>query len=80
VGAGININTALPSLGGIPIQENQVVQVNGGRVYFTSTDQKGDFRIGNDFVINRKSGTITGRTFTKSLFVTITPYILALGR
>jgi hypothetical protein len=80
VGAGTNINSALPSLGGVPIQENQVVQVNGGRVYFTSTDQKGDFRIGNDFVINRKDGTITGRTFTKSLFVTITPYILALGR
>jgi len=80
VGAGTNINSALPSLGGIPIQENQVIQVNGGRVYFTSTDQKGDFRIGNDFVINRKDGTITGRTFTKSLFVTITPYILALGR
>jgi hypothetical protein len=80
VGAGTNINSALPSLGGIPIQENQVVQINGGRVYFTSTDQKGDFRIGNDFVINRKNGTITGRTFTKSLFVTMTPYILALGR
>ena len=80
VGAGTNINTALPSLGGIPLQENQIVEVNGGRVYYTSTDQKGDFRIGNDFVINRKTGTITGRTFTKSMFAVMTPYMLAIGR
>ncbi len=80
VGAGTNINTSLPSLGGNPVVENQVVTVNGGQVYFTSTDEKGDFRIGNDFVINRKTGTITGRTFTKSLFAVMTPYILAIGR
>ena len=79
VGAGTNINTALPTLGGIPVPANQVVQVNGGQVYYTSTDQRGDFRIGNDFVINRKTGTITGRTFTKSLFAVMTPYILAIG-
>lgn len=80
VGAGTNINTSLPSLGGTPIVENQTVTTNGGQIYFTSTDQKGDFRIGSDFVINRKTGTITGRTFTKSLFAVMTPYILAIGR
>jgi hypothetical protein len=80
VGAGTNVNAALPSLGGTPLQENQITEVNGGRVYYTSTDEKGDFRIGNDFVINRKTGTITGRTFNKSLFAVMTPYILAIGR
>jgi hypothetical protein len=80
VGAGTNVNAALPSLGGIPLQENQITEVNGGRVYYTSTDEKGDFRIGNDFVINRKTGTITGRTFNKSLFAVMTPYILAIGK
>lgn len=79
IGAGTNINTALPSLGGVPISDNQVITINGGQVYYTSTDQKGDFRIGSDFVINRKTGTITGRTFTKSLFAVMTPYILAIG-
>ncbi len=79
VGAGTNINTALPSLGGVPITENQVVEVNQGKVYYTGTDQDGDFRIGNDFVINRNTGTIEGRTFTKSLFARLTPYILAIG-
>ena len=79
VGSGTNVNTALPYLGGVPITENQVVTVNGGRVYFTGTDQRGDFRIGNDFVINQNTGTISGRTFTKSLFAVMTPYILAIG-
>ena len=79
VGAGTNINTALPSLGGVPITANQVVEVNQGKVYYTGTDQDGDFRIGNDFVINRNTGTIEGRTFTKSLFARLTPYILAIG-
>jgi len=79
IGAGTNVNTALPYLGGTPITENQVIEINGGKVYFTGTDQKGDFRIGNDFVINQNTGTISGRTFTKSLFAVITPYILAIG-
>jgi hypothetical protein len=80
IGAGTNINSALPSLGGVPISENQAVMVNGGKVYFTGTDQQGDFRIGNELVINNNLGTISGRTFTKSLFAVMTPYILAIGK
>jgi len=79
IGAGTNINAALPYLGGEPITENQAVAINGGKVYYTGTDQKGDFRIGNDLVINNNIGTISGRTFTKSLFAVMTPYILAIG-
>ena len=79
VGAGTNVNTALPYLGGQPLSGNLVVEENNGKVYFTGTDQQGDFRIGNDFVINRNTGTVTGRTFTKSLFAVMTPYILAIG-
>jgi hypothetical protein len=79
IGAGVNINAALPSLGGEPISANQAIEINGGKVYFTGTDQRGDFRIGNELTINRNLGTITGRTFTKSLFAVMTPYILAIG-
>jgi hypothetical protein len=78
VGAGNNVNSALPYEGGRPIPENQVIQVNGGRVYYTGTDQEGDFRIGNDLTINRTSGTIEGDTFDRSLFAVLTPYILAI--
>ena len=79
IGAGTNIDSALPYLGGEPITANQAVAINGGKVYFTGTDQQGDFRIGNDLVINNSIGTISGRTFTKSLFAVMTPYILAIG-
>lgn len=79
VGSGTNVNNALPYLGGVSISDNQVVTVNQGRVNFTGTDEKGDFRIGPDFIINQNTGTITGRTFTKSLFAVMTPYILAIG-
>jgi len=79
IGAGTNIDAALPYLGGEPISENQAISINGGKVYFTGTDQQGDFRIGNDLVINNSIGTISGRTFTKSLFAVMTPYILAIG-
>ena len=79
VGSGTNVNTALPYLGGVPITENQAVENNGGKIFFTGTDQRGDFRIGQDFVINQNTGTISGRTFTRSLFAVMTPYILAIG-
>ena len=78
VGSGVNINTALPAQGGVPIPANEVVEVNGGRVYYTATNQKGDFSIGADLVIDRNTGTITGNTFDRSLFAVLTPYILAL--
>ena len=78
IGSGVTLATALPYAGGIPIQANEVNEEKGGRVYFTSTDQQGDFRIGENLVFNRVDGTITGRTFTKALFATMTPYILAI--
>ena len=79
VGAGTNINTAKPALGGVVVPENQVVQTNGGSVVYTSTDQAGNFKIGDGVVINQATGQISGRDFTKALFVTLTPFILALA-
>lgn len=80
VGSGVDVATALPYLGGIPIQANEVVEDDDGRgtVFYTSTDQMGDFRVGNELVFNRASGTITGDTFDRSLFAVLTPYILAI--
>lgn len=73
-----NIPSCLPYNGGVPNQELEVVESRGGAVYYTSTDHKGDFRIGNELLINRATGTINGRTFNKSLFAVMTPYILAI--
>ena len=79
VGAGTNIFTAKPALGGVVIPENKVVQINGGTVTYTSTDQSGNFNIGDGIVINQSTGQISGRDFTKALFTTMTPFILALS-
>jgi hypothetical protein len=79
IGSGTNIATALPSTGGVPIQENEIDARNGGIVVFTSTDQSGNFRIGDGVVINQQTGTIAGTFYSKSLFSTMTPFILALG-
>jgi hypothetical protein len=79
VGSGTDITQALPFAGGKPIQANEVVQVNGGRVAVTSTDQLGNFRVGESLVINQNTGTITGTDFTKSILATVFPYILALS-
>jgi hypothetical protein len=78
VGAGTNLATAIPQLGGVPIQANEVVEEDGGKVFYTSTDHLGDFRIGDGLLFNRARGTIEGRTFNRSLFTIMTPYILAL--
>jgi hypothetical protein len=80
VGSGTDVATALPQAGGIPIQANEVVDDEDGRgkVFYTSTDQMGDFRVGDELVFNRASGTITGDTFDRSLFAVLTPYILAI--
>ena len=80
VGAGTNIFTAKPALGGVTIQENEVFKVNGGQVVYTSTNQAGNFQIGDDIVINQLTGTISGRAFSQSLLNTVTPLILGLAR
>ena len=79
VGSGNDINRAKPALGGVVIPENEVVQDNGGIVVYTSTDQAGNFKIGDGVVINQSTGQISGRDFTKALFTTMTPFILALS-
>lgn len=78
VGAGMNYGS-LPQVGRAdPVQSKEVVQLDNGKVFFTSTDQNGDFRIGPGLVISQATGVLSGRTFTKSLFANLTPFILAI--
>ena len=79
IGSGVTIGSALPQNGGVPIQENEAVDSAGGLVVYTSTDQAGNFRIGDGVAINQQTGTISGRFYSKSLFSTMTPFILALS-
>ena len=79
VGAGTDINRANPFQGGVPIPENEVVAINGGQIPFTSTDQKGNFRIGQGLTIDQTTATISGRDFNRAIQANLTPLILALG-
>jgi hypothetical protein len=79
IGSGTDPIKSLPSRGGVPIQENEVDNRDGGLVIYTSTDQGGNFRIGEGVKIDQISGTITGNFYSKSLFANVTPLILALG-
>ena len=78
VGAGTNINTAKPALGGVTIPDNEVVEEGGGQVVYTSTNQAGNFRIGDGLVANQLTGTISGRSFDQSIINKVTPLIIAL--
>ena len=80
VGSGNDINIARPALGGVVKTENEVVKLNGGEVFYTSTDQAGNFKIGDDLTINQLTGTVTGRAFNQSILNNVTPLIIALGR
>jgi len=79
IGAGTDINSANPFQGGVPIPENEIVAINGGQVPFTSTDQKGNFRIGQGLTIDQTTSTISGRDFNRAIQANLTPLILALG-
>ena len=79
IGAGVTIGGALPAKGGNLVQDNEVKDRNGGLTIFTSTDQSGNFRIGDGVIINQQTGKISGADYSKSLFSQMTPFILALG-
>ena len=61
IGAGNFDDTNYP--GGTPVntptQANETVDSNGGRVFYTSTDQDGNFRVGELFTIEQSTGVAT---------------------
>jgi hypothetical protein len=62
IGTGNQTTTnypALPLTGYDPIPANETVDSGGGRVFFTSTDQDGNFRVGGLFNVEQSTGTAT---------------------
>lgn len=56
-------NQTLTNYPGLPVYDpipgNETAESNGGRVFFTSTDQDGNFRVGGLFSIEQSTGTAT---------------------
>jgi hypothetical protein len=41
------------------IQANEIVETNRAKIYFTSVDNEGNFRVGDNFYINQQTGDVT---------------------
>lgn len=41
----------------LTVQANETVELNNGKIYFTATDAKGDFRVGDAFYVDFERGT-----------------------
>ena len=65
--------------GGVTIPENETISELGGKVVYTSTDERGNLKVGDNFTINQQTGDITGDSFKKSIQAQMTPLIIALG-
>jgi hypothetical protein len=60
IGTGNQTQTNYPNVDiSTAIQANQALFTNGGRVFFTSTDQDGNFNVGNLFGVQQATGTAT---------------------
>ena len=70
VGSGTDYR-AHPDFGGVPEPANQTIEIggvgdpgsrlayiNGGRIWLSSTDENGNFKVGETFTVNQKTGTI----------------------
>jgi hypothetical protein len=82
VGTGNIVTTNYPNT---PTQlanvNNQTVQNGGGRVFFTSTDQDGNFNVGNLFSVQQSTGvaTLNANAFNLAGLQTLTLGSVALG-
>ena len=60
IGTGSFIDTNYPNTNlQILAPENEVVQSGGGRVFYTSTDQDGNFRVGELFQVEQSTGVVS---------------------
>jgi hypothetical protein len=78
-------NFATTNYPGIPTQAadqaNEVVENNGGRVFYTSTDQDGNFNVGDLFTVQQSTGiaTLNANAFNLSGLQTLTLGAVTLG-
>jgi hypothetical protein len=56
-GSGTNY-TALPENGGVADESKEVTNLNNGKVWLTSTDQNGKFKVGDTFEVDQQTGFV----------------------
>ena len=63
VGAGTDYRAA-PENGGVPIEAYEVVNLNMGKVWQSSTNHVGKFKVGETFTIDQRSGKVESKGLT----------------
>ncbi len=58
VGSGTNY-TALPENGGVPVEANQVIELNDGKIWAAITDHNGKFKLGDTLTVDQQIGFVT---------------------
>ena len=61
-----------PDNGGVPVEANQVIELNGGKVWQSSTDHVGKFKAGDVLVVNQVSETVDLKDTTVTGNITVT--------
>ena len=57
VGAGTDYRAA-PENGGVAVEANQVKNLNNGKVFQSSTDHNGKFKVGDTFTVDQRTGEV----------------------
>ena len=86
MGTGTRIKYAIPAFGGVTNNSTEAISdgindENGNRpgtVFFTSSNELGNFKVGTDFTIVQSTGTIQGDTFNRAILTLVTPLNIAL--
>jgi hypothetical protein len=91
MGTGTRMDRSLPAFGGIVNSNNEVafdakndrydtntVSYDPAVVYYTSSNELGNFNVGPNFQILQSTGTIAGDTFKRAIITLVTPLTIAL--
>jgi hypothetical protein len=86
MGTGTRMKYAIPAFGGLTnnVDETAADGFNDafgnapGTVFFTSSNELGNFKVGRDFTIVQSTGTIQGDTFSRAILTLVTPLTIAL--
>jgi hypothetical protein len=86
MGTGTRMKYAIPAFGGVTQNGNEAI-ADGfndkygnapGTVFFTSSNELGNFKVGTDFTIVQSTGTIQGDTFSRAILTLVTPLNIVL--
>jgi hypothetical protein len=86
MGTGTRIKYAIPAFGGVTNNTSEAISdgINDpfgnrpGSVFFTSSNELGNFKVGPEFTIVQSTGTIEGDTFKRAILTLVTPLTIVL--